>query len=167
MTALFIILGVLIAGSGIYLLFTPVLTTTYAVYFLMCMFLVYGIIGLVRCISLKRFGVSFVFSIISVILGIFLVFTRGAAFATEIFMIYVVSAWMVVQGIFTIVAAIRLKKEGSGYVWGFTLTIGILAILLGIIGCANPLVISISIGIMIAVSLIEAGVSMIVAAFTK
>ena len=70
MTVLFIILGVLLVAGGFSCIFTPLLTFMNTGYFVVILMFVFGIIGIIQAIVEKRFGVNFVFDILSVILGI-------------------------------------------------------------------------------------------------
>lgn len=70
MNVLFIILGILMVIGGFSCMFTPLLTFMSTGYFLIILVTVYGVFGIINAIRFKRFGIGFVFSILSVLLGI-------------------------------------------------------------------------------------------------
>ena len=70
MTVLFIILGVLLVVGGFSCIFTPLLTFMNTGYYVVILMFVFGIIGIIKAIVEKRFGVNFVFDILSVLLGV-------------------------------------------------------------------------------------------------
>ena len=77
MTALIIIFGVLLIMAGIALIATPLMTFMSAGYFIIILFFLWGIFGLVRGIRDKRYGVEFFFAILSLILGIVGLFIKS------------------------------------------------------------------------------------------
>ena len=70
MTVLFMILGFIMVATGFTCFFTPLATFLSYGYFLAIIALVYGILGIIRAIRYKRFGIGFVFSILSVLLPV-------------------------------------------------------------------------------------------------
>ena len=74
MTVLSIILGILLAAAGFSCLFTPLLTFLGASVFIAIIMIVYGISGIINAAHNKDYSVNFVFSIISLIFGICILF---------------------------------------------------------------------------------------------
>ncbi len=64
-------------------MFTPLTTFWDAGYFIVILVAVYGVIGIVKAISEKRFGAGFVFSILSVIFGAAVLFFPGMLLAVS------------------------------------------------------------------------------------
>lgn len=161
MTVLFIIFGVLLIMSGISFLVSPLLTFLSYGYFIIILVLVYGILGIINAIRFKRFGLNFVFSILSVIFGIAAMFYPDLSMVTDTILVYAAAIWFMLMGIVQIVTSIKItKKLGTG-VWVFQLILGILSIIIGIVACFQPIIMAGSIGIFIAIYFIDTGITMI------
>ena len=163
MTVLSIILGALLIISGFSLMFTPLATFMGTGYFILILFFVFGIFGIVRSIVEKRFGLRFAFAIISFILGIVGLCVPGAAAMNDFFILFMAAAWFIVHGCLTLVTAINGKKLGAPtgmVVCGIIL--GIIEIILGAYSFAHPFVMALTLGYLIAFYFIEEGINMIV-----
>ena len=163
MTILFIIFGVLLAMSGFSFLFTPLATFLSYGYFIAILALVYGILGIVNSIKFKKFGIYFVFCIISIIFGIAAIVQPSITIVTDTIMVYATAVWMVLMGIVQIVVSIKVTKQMGSGVWVLQLIFGILAIILGIFAFFAPVVMAGAIGMMIGFFFIETGFTMIFA----
>ena len=75
---LIVIIGTLMIIGGISLAATPLMTFVTAGYFIIILFFVAGIIGIIRAFHEKRYGKEFIFAILSLILGIAGLVTPGA-----------------------------------------------------------------------------------------
>ena len=139
MGVLSIVLGVLMVIAGFSCIFTPIMTFLDAGYFIVILIGIYGIAGIFKSVGTKKFGVGFVFSILSAIFAL----------------------------IVTIIASIQLKKAKENKIWIFELIIGILAVILGCYSFFHPMLVALSIGLLIAVYFIETGITMIVAGAAK
>lgn len=162
MTALSIILGILLAVCGVLCLCTPVGTAFGLMYFFIVLLFVFGIMSLVRNIANRTFGIDFVFSIITIVLGCFIVFSPNASFFTELAMIYTMAAWLIVRGIVGIVIAAKAKKFTGGGVFAAALIVSIFVIIAGIYSFFHPVYFSAFIGILAGVYFIVEGIDMIV-----
>lgn len=162
MRALSIIFGILLALAGVACLVTPLGTTFALMYFFIILLFVIGIMTLIRCIASKNFGIEFVFSILTVILGVFIVFSPYATFMTEVFMIYMMAAWLVVRGIVGIVVAAKVKSEIGGGMFAVALIFSIITILAGIYSFFHPAFFSGFLGILAGAYFMIAGIDMIV-----
>ena len=161
MTVLAIIFGVLMILCGFGCFFTPLLTFMDMGYFIVIMATVYGVIGIVKGCTEKRFGISFVFSILSVIFGVAVLLLPKLMFIADTVLIYMTATWLVLQGIVSLVTSFTVtKKRGSG-MWVWQMIIGILAILLGCYSYFHPAVVAISLGLLIGIWFIETGIAMI------
>ena len=88
MTVLFIILGILLIAGGFSCIFTPLLTFMNTGYYVVILMAVFGVFGIIRAIAEKRFGVNFVFSIMSVLLGsVMLAFPESLLLAEGVMLI--------------------------------------------------------------------------------
>lgn len=167
MTVLLIILGALMVICGASCMFTPLITFMDAGYFIVIMVAVYGVIGIVKSISEKRFGVDFAFSILSVIFGVSVLFFPKLMLLTDGLMIYFTAAWFVLQGIVSVYMSLTLTKATGSKLWIFQLIFGILGVLLGCYSFFHPMLVAISIGFLIGFYFIETGFAMIFGASAK
>ncbi len=83
-------------------------------------------------------------------------------FAQILLPIYFFSIGLIIQGISSIIIALALKNEGSG--WILTLVIGIIAILLGFILPFQPIIAIGTVGIFVGLTLLVTGADFIAAA---
>lgn len=157
MTVLFIILGILMIAGGFSCMFTPLLTFMNAGYFIVIMVTVYGILGIIRAIRFKRFGVNFVFSILSVLLGIAMMIFPASLLLAENMMLIITAIWFVLMGIVTIVNSVTITRKTGSKIWILQLIFGILAVLIGGYSFFQPMVLAVSLGILIGVFFIETG----------
>lgn len=167
MSVLLIILGILMVICGASCMFTPLVTFMDAGYFIVIMVAVYGIIGIVKAIADKRFGVGFVFSILSVIFGVAVLFFPKLMLLTDGLLIYFTAAWFVLQGIVSVYMSLTLTKATGSSLWIFQLIFGILGVLLGCYSFFHPMLVAVSIGFLIGFYFMETGFTMIFGAFAK
>ena len=176
MTVFSVILGVLLIIGGFSFLFTPLVTLMSVGYFIIILFFIAGIYNIARGISQKSYGIDFVFGILSVILGIVMLFIPGAtsdtvasdvAIMNDFIILYVAAGWFLIKGILTIWGSIKAKKLGAGtssIVCGVIL--GILEIGLTVYSMLHPAVLAIAVAWLLGFYFIEAGISMIAIAST-
>ena len=74
MLVLSIIFGILLISGGFFCIFAPINTFMSMEYYVVILLMVFGLFGIIKGIAAKRFGVSFVFSILSFIFGIAVLF---------------------------------------------------------------------------------------------
>ena len=165
MTVLFIILGILLVAGGFSCIFTPLLTFMNTGYFVVILMFVFGIIGIIKAIVEKRFGVSFVFDILSVILGIVMLsFPESLLFAEGV-MLIMTAVWFILMGIITIVNAVSVTKAISGGLWILQLIFGILAVLIGVGSFFEPLRMAVTLGVLVGIFFIETGFTLMFSGF--
>lgn len=157
MTVLFIILGILMVMGGFSCIFTPLLTFMQTGYFVVILILAFGIIGIIRAIVEKRFGVNFVFSILSVILGIVMLAFPGSLLLAEGVMLIMTAIWFVLMGIVTVINAVTVTKKTGSKIWILQLIFGILAVLVGIYSFFQPMLMALSLGTLVGIFFIETG----------
>ena len=142
-------------------MFTPLITFLSLGNFIVIMVFVYGIIGIIRAIKFKKFDVSCVFSILSVIFGIAVLFLPNILLITDTIILYMTAAWFVLMGIVQITIAVSItKKSGSG-LWILQLILAILGILIGIYSFFQPAIMAVSLGVLIGMFFIETGFTLI------
>ena len=167
MTVVSIILGILMLIGGFSLIFTPLITFIEAGYFIIILFFISGIFGIVRAVSEKSYGRDFAFSNVSLILGALGFVIPGAVMMNDFLILYFAAGYFLLLGILTAVRAAGSKKAGAStgrMVFGIVL--GVLEILLGIYSIAHPLVLAVTIGFLIGFYFIEAGFNMILLGMT-
>lgn len=164
MTVLFVIFGILLIVSGVSLMTTPLFTFLNAGYFIVILIGVYGIMGIVKSIVKKKFGLNFIFSIISILFSGCVMFFPHMMLLTDSIMIYMTAAWFVLQGIINVITSIRITKPLGTGLWILQLIFGILGILIGCYSFFHPLAMAVSMGVLIGIYFIETGMSMIVTA---
>lgn len=157
-----IIVGILLTICGVSCIFTPFVTFLQAGYFLVILLLTYGIMGIIKAVKLKNYNSEFVFSILSIILGLIIMFVPGLKLMTDGVLAYLMAIWFLLQGALSIFMAFRKKKAESGKVWIWTLVVGILGVLVGLYSFAHPMVMAFTFGILIGIYFIECGISMVV-----
>ena len=163
MKILSIILGALLAICGISCMFTPIMSFFGAGYWLVILLMAYGIMGVVRGVSAKAYGLDFIFGILSVIFGLVILFVPGMLLRTEGLLIYWIAAWFVVRGIVSIYISIKTKGAGNKW-WVCGLILGVLSALLGVYSFMHPLLLAFTMGILIGIYFIETGIDMVVLA---
>ena len=157
-----VIFGILLTICGISCIFTPGETFLSSGYMIAILMLVYGIAGLIGAFSTKKFGLSFVVSIIGTLIGLFALFRPESTLAIDAILIYCTACFFVIHGITSIIVSLKLRKLPMGKMWIWGLLTGILALILGIYSFFHPLVTALAIGFLIGFYFIEAGINMIV-----
>lgn len=157
MTVLFIILGILLVAGGFSCIFTPLLTFMNTGYFVVILMAAFGIVGIIKAIVEKRFGVNFVFSILSVLLGgVMMAFPQSLLFAEGI-MLILTAVWFVLMGIVSIINSVSVTKATGSKLWILQLIFGILAVLIGCYSFFQPTLMAVSLGVLIGIFFIETG----------
>ena len=163
MTALFVILGILMIILGISLLATPLMTFISAGYFIIILFFISGIFGIIRGIREKRYDMDFFFAILSLILGIIGFVVPGAAAMNNFVLLYMAAAWFFIRGVMSIYNAIQLKRMGAGTgIMVLGIVLGVLELVMGCYSVAHPAVLAIALGLLISFYFIESGINTIV-----
>lgn len=157
MTVLFIILGILLIAGGFSCIFTPLLTFMHTGYYVVILITVFGIIGIIKAIAEKRFGVNFVFSILSVLLGVVMILFPDSLLFVEGVMLIMTAIWFVLMGIVTIFNAVSVTKALGSKIWILQLIFGILDVLIGCYSFFHPTLMAVSLGVLIGIFFIETG----------
>ena len=171
MKIIVIILGVLMFIGGVYCVITPIATYAVLAWLIGLAMLVEGIGSVVTWNDLRSRGFAdgwtLAGAIVSIILGVILLVSYAAQWAVDVFIAYMIAAWLVIGGIMRIVAALKLRKvkNDPGYRsldmnWGVLLVLGILVTILGILCLFNPLSVMVGVGFMLGVSIICVGIDL-------
>lgn len=155
------VLGGILILCGLSCMVTPLITAMELGYFLILLLLVYGIARIVRSVSSKEYGLDFVFGILSVILGIIILVVPGLKAMTTGMLLYIMAGWFVVQGIVSIVRAVKMKKERGSSMWIWGICSGVLCILMGAYSAVHPIVLALTMGLMVGFYFIVSGINMI------
>lgn len=155
------VLGGILILCGLSCMVTPLVTAMELGYFLILLLLVYGIARIVRSVSSKEYGLDFVFGILSVILGIIILVVPGLKAMTTGMLLYIMAGWFVIQGIVSIVRAVKVKKEGGSSMWIWGICSGVLCILMGVYSAVHPVVLALTMGLMVGLYFIVSGINMI------
>ncbi len=157
-----VILGVLMILTGLSLMTTPLLTFMSSGVFIVILFFIWGLVGLIRGIAEKRYNKEFFLSILALVLGIIGLLVPGAIEMTNSVLLYFAGAWFILHGILSIIEAVQNKKEtGTGrMVLGIIL--GVLEVIMAVYSIAHPALLAINVGILIGFYFVESGVSTII-----
>lgn len=167
MTVLSVIFGILLAICGVICMVTPVATTFSLMYIYLVLLLSIGIIMLIKCIGYKMYGIEFIFSILSIIAGIFVFFSPNATFITEMILLYIMAGWLIFRGVVGLVTAAQAKSLTGNAVFTLAIIISVITILVGIYSFIHPLVFSGFLGVLAGVYFIVEGMDLIVFSFTS
>lgn len=162
LTIVFVAIGVLTLIAGISMLSTPLFNFMSIGHCIIMLFFIVGIVGIVRAIAEHQFGAEFFFSLLSLLLGILGASIPGAAEMNSFVILYLAAGWFIVQGVLSIIDAIRSKSEGAGtgmMILGIVL--GALELILGIYSIAHPGVLALSLGLLVSFYFIETGIELI------
>ena len=158
-----VILGVLMIIGGISLMGTPLLTFIGAGSFIIILFFVAGVFGVIRGIYEKRYDKDFAFAVLSLILGLAGCVVPGAAAMSNYVMLYLAAVWFLIHGALSIGTAIGKRKQGGGFVaMVIGIIFGVLELILGIYSLAFPAMLAASLGVLIGFYYIESGVNVII-----
>lgn len=160
MKVLSYILGGLLIIAGIFCMFNPAETVVATGYVMAILLLVYGIIGILNVIMKRTLPIFLLASIPATIIGIIALVRPGTTLVFDAFMVYLFAAWFVVEGITSIIMAVKTRLFNRG--WVLTLIIGILSVIVGIYSFVHPNVSLFAIGILIGIYLVMAGIDLIV-----
>lgn len=164
MKALTIILGILLTICGVICLTSPGATFIETGYVVAIMLLVYGVVGIIAVIA-KRAWPSFLWACIpAVIIGVFALFFPSDKVNIHIILVYLLAVWFVLQGISSIYMSVRYRFFNRG--WFLGLIMGILSILVGVYTALHPTLGALTIGILVGIYMIEAGIDLIIVGAT-
>lgn len=161
MNIVIIILSILLILGGIACITTPLVTFFEIGYIVMFLLIVYGVMAIVKAVSEKKYGIDFVFGILSVIAGVVAAILPGITLSTDMMLLMIAAVWLIVQGIMSVTMALQLKKSSEGKKWIWGLVLGILGIILGVYSFIHPIVLAFTMGMLLGIYFIESGLSMI------
>jgi len=168
MKVLTIVLGILLVVSGFYCILTPVDTYAALGWVIGLSMVVEGAGSVLTWNARRKLGLAdgwtLAGSIVSIVLGVYLLGSYTMQYAIDMVLAYMIAIWLVAGGIARIVTAIHLRsnfgKEGARG-WIVLLVLGILIAILGVLCIYNPLSVFAGVGVMIGMSIITVGASLI------
>ena len=159
---LIVILGFLMIVGGVTMAATPIITFASAGYFIIVLFWLAGIIGIIRAVNTKRYDKDFFFAILSLILGIAGFVMPGAAAMNNFMLLYMAAAWLFIHGVLSIIAAVGNRAQSGILFMIIGILLGVMELALCVYSVAHPQVLAINIGILIGLYYIEHGFSTII-----
>ena len=167
-----IILGAFMIVGGVYCLILPEATYLSLAWVIGVIMVADGIADIATWIRIKQFGLSngwlLAGAILSIACGIFIVLSAAAQLVVDLFIAYMVAIWLIITGVIRMVFAWRVRKARQefglvtlGRNWWIPFVLGILLVVLGVLGCVNPTIVMVGIGILLGVSIIMTGMSVL------
>jgi uncharacterized membrane protein HdeD (DUF308 family) len=159
MSVFSIIFGILLVIGGFSCMFTPLATFLSSGYYITAMLLVYGLFGIIRFVKKQAGGLELCVSIFALLAGILALFRPGEVLVFDRMVLIFIAAWLVVQGIVSIMISVNSRNVKKGWVWG--LISGILGVLVGLYSFAHPVLTAVTAGVLIGFYFVQAGFNMI------
>lgn len=159
MKVLSVLFGIILAIFGVSLMATPLITYLSIAYYLGILLLTYGIIGIITAVMVKKYGLNLAFSILSLVGGIALIALPGLRIFTEMIGVFVMAAWMVIQGAFGIAGSVKAKRNGNK-LWWLILIFGIVGLVLGLYSLVHPLLSAVATGLLVGLYFLQSGINM-------
>ena len=167
-----VILGILVAISGIYLICAPGLVMRFIATIAAIAMIVEGVGSICKWNDGRKAGVSDTFTlvggIISLVVGIIVLCGFFAQLLFDAILVYFIIIWVILVGIMRICASLKLRSaikdnnfKNPKISWGWILAAGILLILCGVLCLVYPLIMSNMIGLVVGISVLVAGVGLI------
>jgi uncharacterized membrane protein HdeD (DUF308 family) len=167
-----IVLGILLLVGGIYCMFAPVATYSALGWIIGASMLIEGVGSIITWSDRRRLGLAdgwtLAGSIVSIILGLFLLGSYVLQFAVDMFIAYVIAIWLVFAGIARIAVAISIRNSQypmETRSWIGQLVLGVLIVILGILCIFNPLSIVAGVGLLLGMSIVLVGAGLIASGF--
>lgn len=159
-----LLIGILALILGFVSIFNPLETSVTLVYVIGFLFILAGIVTIVRYFQTSWFrsGAFMVGGVLSILMGIIML--RHTT-ASTIALTYLIGFWVLVQGIIDIATSFDLKKFGLS-TWWLTLISGILGIIFGIMLLGNFGLAVIYVTVLISIYFFAAGISLITMFFS-
>lgn len=182
MKVLAVVLGVLVIIAGIFCIVDPVWIAVAGIWILGIALIVMGVSNLCTYSEKKKNGQATGWTIfgaiVSILVGLFIIFSRVFSLEVNFFLTILIGAWLFVYGVITIVTAVKVHtvakaapESGFGKRWGWGLALGIIMVLAGLLVLIFPMIstftIDFMVGIYLGVMLIISGVDTIALAFTE
>ncbi|MDD3238501.1 MAG: DUF308 domain-containing protein [Lachnospira sp.] len=159
-----LVTGIITVLLGIYAVVTPLRTFLAIGWILGILFLMNGVELVIAALSKEKKEVgTCIIGVIEGIVGLMLLFSGVQRFLTDVAATYLVGGSLLIYGIFQIVKGVKKCQESkSKGILG--IICGALGVLAGILAFTHPIITMISVGYMIAFSILMQGINMTVLA---
>ncbi len=158
-----IVIGILFIISGIYAMLTPGATFLSLAWVIGIMLMVSGITHIISYIADRKDNEHTIWYLIngifSLLIGIIVISNGLLYFVTEFILIYIFAGWITVSGLIQFRVAFLQKKQEQK--WILIFITAIITIIIGITSFFNPVLLALSIGILIGVWMMIAGINLI------
>ncbi len=159
MSVFSIILGILLVIGGFSCMFTPLATFLSTGYYIMALLLVYGIFGIIRFFKKQAGGLELVVSIFALLAGVIALIRPGETLVFDRLVLNLIAAWILVEGIVTVILSVQSRGLRKG--WGWGVFVGILGIIAGLYSFAHPVLTAVTAGVLIGFYFVQAGINLI------
>ncbi len=112
-------------------------------------------------------ALGLVAGIAAAVTSVLAMFIPGIRLIFDVIILCVFSGWLVISGIMSIVQSIKASKAASSKAWIFTLILGILVLITGILGFFNIIIMAQTIGLLIGILLMTYGIRLVCSVFEK
>lgn len=168
-----VIAGVLIVILGVSCFFLPLETYGITGWLITFALIFDGIAKVMVWNECRKIGVkdtwALIGGVLSIALGLVMLFSIAARIAVDIFIAYVVAFWLLFAGVVRIVQSFQMRKADKelgtllGSNWNLAFIVGIAMVVLGIFCVANPVIVMVTAAWGIGFALIAGGVGLITA----
>lgn len=157
-----IVAGVLTSILGIYAMCVPMRTFLGIGWALGFLFLLNGVEMIIVAFSDKKKDIwRCILGILAAIIGLVLLFSGVQRVLTDVMAAYLVGICILAYGIYQIIAGCRNFKEKKGNSI-LKIVCGVLSVIMGFVSICHPLLTMISLGYVIAATLLFQGIDMII-----
>lgn len=160
------ITGVLMGILGIYAMCVPMRTFLGIGWLIGALLCVNGIQMLIMGLKKEKKDIlRCILAVLAVLAGVVLLFNGAQRILTDVLVAYVIGGFILFYGIFSIVNGVETMKASKG-VGIFKIICGVISIIAGILAIGHPVMTMISVGYIIAVTLVIQGIDMVVLALS-
>ena len=167
-----LILGIIMALTGVYCLFTPTMTYLSVGYIVGLNMALDAFGGIVTWSERRAMGMAdgwtLAGAVASLAFGVLLLGSAGMQFAVDMMIIYIAAFWLIVIGVIRVIYALQIRRirqaldaEIFGGRWPVMMILGILLIVGGVFSLFNPSGLMIAIGINFGLCILAAGAHLI------
>ncbi|MBN2296689.1 MAG: HdeD family acid-resistance protein [Pirellulales bacterium] len=153
-------LGVCMVGLGIAAIWLPIVATLTIEIIVGWLLIIGGIIHAINAFSAKQWGGSLMNVLAALLYGVVGVLMLGHPIAGELTLTLILAAFFLVEGVFKIIMSLQMRSSMPN--WGWMLTSGLIALLLGaMIWVGWPATAAWVIGLLVGIDLIFGGWAML------
>lgn len=162
LTLIFTVVGVLTIIGGLSMIASPLGAFVGIGYYIVLLFLMNGVLGVVRAANKHCYDRKFIFAIISLILGVAGFTVPGIVAQNSYIILYMAAAWLFIHGVLTIITAVNSRNKGAGTFSVIIGTVlGVLELIMCVVSVIYPVMLAFNLGILVGLYFIESGANMI------